>query len=146
MSIDTSGKWWVGSEKADIRGFLEAYASGGYEVHDFRLAACRCGSDSFRLEADDNEGVAKRICSQCAEEHFLCDSDEYWEEAEPEKWKCIECRSDSANIGVGFSLYDDDHEIRWLYVGYRCAKCGVLGCFAGWKIAYAPSRQLLDKV
>ena len=145
MSIDTSGTWWVGSEKDDIRGYLEAYTAEGYKVHDFRLATCKCGSDSFRLEADATEGAAKRICIKCSEEHFLCDSDEVWEEAEPEKWKC-ECGSKATNIGVGFSLYDDNQEIHWLYVGCRCAKCGILGCFADWKIAYAPSRQLLDKV
>ena len=146
MSINTSGKWWVGSEPADIRGFLEAYATKGYEVHDFRLTKCHCGADSFHLLADDNEGAAKRVCSKCADEHFMCDSEEYWEEAEPEHWECVECASETTNIGVGFSLYDDDREIRWLYVGCRCAKCGVLGCFAGWKVAYSPSRQLLDKV
>jgi hypothetical protein len=146
MSIDTSGKWWIGSEPADIRGFLEAYAPEGYEVHDFRLAACPCGSDSFHLDADDNEGVAKRSCIKCSAEHFLCDSEEYWDEAGSEHWKCVDCTSEETNVGVGFSLYEDDHEIRWLYVGCRCAKCGVLGCFAGWKIAYAPSRHLLDKV
>ena len=146
MSIDESGKWWVGSEPGDIRGFLEAYATEGYEVHDFRLATCECGSHSFHLEADDNEGVAKRTCSKCTRHHFLCDSEEYWEDAEPQMWKCIECNSEDANIGVGFSLYEDDGEIRWLYVGYRCARCGVLGCFAGWKIAYAPSKQLMDQV
>jgi hypothetical protein len=127
------------------RGFLEAYATEGYEVHDFRLATCECGSHSFHLEADDNEGVAKRTCSKCTRHHFLCDSEEYWEDAEPQMWKCIECNSEDANIGVGFSLYEDDGEIRWLYVGYRCARCGVLGCFAGWKIAYAPSKQLMIK-
>jgi hypothetical protein len=146
MSIDESGKWRVGSVPGDIRGFLEAYATEGYEVHDFRLARCECGSNSFHLEADDNEGVAKRTCSKCTRHHFLCDCEEYWEDAEPEMWKCIECKSEDANIGVGFSLYEDDGEIRWLYVGYRCARCGVLGCFAGWKIAYAPSKQLIDQV
>jgi len=146
MSVDTSGKWWVGSEAADIRNFLEAYAPQGFEVHEFRLAKCHCGSNSFLIEADDNEGVAKQVCSKCSEEHFLCDSEEYWDEAEPERWKCLECGCDQTNIGVGFSLYDDDQEIRWLYVGCRCAKCGVLGCFAGWKIAYASSRHLLDQV
>ena len=34
------------------------------------------------------------------------DSAEYWSEATPEKWKCIECGSASANVGVGFSLYE----------------------------------------
>jgi hypothetical protein len=31
-------------------------------------------------------------------------------------------------------------------VGVRCPRCGVLGCFAGWKIGFSPSRHLLDRV
>ena len=145
MSINTSGKWWVGSEPVDIRGFLEAYATKGYEVAEFRLATCPCGSDSFQLDADDNEGVAKRICNTCSTEHLLCDSAEYWSEAEPIRWACVECGSEATNVGVGFSL-NDHKEIHWLYIGCRCTNCGTLGCFAGWKIAYEPSRQLLDQV
>ena len=146
MSIDKSGKWWVGSTPEDIRGFLEAYASEGYEVHEFRLAKCDCGSGAFQLDADDNEGVAKRTCPNCQKVHFLCDSEEFAEDADFQHWKCVECASEFSNVGVGFSLYDDDSEIRWLYVGCRCSSCGVLGCFAGWKIAYAPSRHLFDNV
>jgi hypothetical protein len=145
MGINTSGRWWVGSTPADIRGFLEAYATKGYEVHEFRLATCSCGSDSFSLDADENEGVAKRICAICSAEHFLCDSAEYWDEAKPTHWRCIECASETTNVGVGFSLIGDK-EIHWLYVGCRCATCGILGCFGGWKINYAPSRQLIDQV
>jgi len=146
MSIDASGKWWVGTEPPDIRRFLESYAPEGYEVQDFRLAACSCGEVRFRLEADDDEGFALRTCTACGHRHFICDSEEYQREANPERYRCVECGSEEANVGVGFSLYEDDQEIRWLYVGVRCARCGVLGCFAGWKIAYTPSRHLLDKV
>ena len=110
-----------------------------------RYWKCTCGSEVFRLLADDNEGCAKRICASCANEALICDSAEYWDDAAPEEWKCIECGSTTANVGVGFSLYDDG-EIRWLYVGERCATCGVLGCFAGWKVAYAPSKQLFEQV
>jgi hypothetical protein len=35
--------------------------------------------------------------------------------------------------------------VHWLYVGCRCAKCGVLGCMVDWKVAYEPSLQLLDQ-
>jgi len=49
------------------------------------------------------------------------------------------------NVGVGFSLYDDG-EVRWLYLGERCSKCGILGCFAGWKVGYSPSKGLLEQV
>ncbi len=78
--------------------------------------------------------------------NYICDSEEYDADAKPVKYKCIECGSSTANMGVGFSLYGDDGEIRWLYVGVRCTECGVLGCFAGWKIAYSPSKQLMEHV
>ncbi len=146
MSIDTSGKWWVGTSPEDIKGYVEAYGSqSSYAVHEFRLAKCACSSVDFHLDADDTEGAAKRTCTKCSRQHFLCDSEEVAEEAEFQHWRCG-CGSEVTNIGVGFSLRKKLGEIRWLYVGCRCVKCGILGCFAGWKIDYAPSRQLLDQV
>ncbi len=146
MGIDTSGKWWVGSRPGDIRAFLEAYTRDAYFSDVFRLSRCACDSSAFYLEADDDEGAAKRTCTRCEAEHFICDSEAYWKEARPEKWACVECGSLICNIGVGFSLYADKAAIRWLYIGVRCTECGVLGCFAGWKIGYEPSLQLMDKV
>jgi hypothetical protein len=144
MSINKSGKWWVGTNSFDIKEYLQAYSADGYGVAEFRAAKCSCGHDVFTLFADDNEGCAMRTCVSCGKETFICDSDEYSSDASPEQWKC-ECGSTSGNVGVGFSLYEDG-EIRWLYLGERCVVCGILGCFAGWKIAYSPSKQLLDKV
>ena len=139
MSIDTSGKWWVGTNPKDIKEYVETYTSKSYKMDEFRLAKCACGSVDFQLDADDNEGVAKRTCTKCSQQHFLCDSEEFAEEVENEHWHC-ECGSEATNIGVGFSLRKKGGEIRWLYVGCRCAKCGILGCFADWKIDYAFSR------
>jgi hypothetical protein len=144
MSIDTSGKWWVGTGAQDMEEYLKAYSAQSYKVQEFRLSKCACGSLEFQLDADDDSGVAKRTCAKCKQEHFICDSEEFWEEAEPQHWKC-DCGSAATNVGVGFSLRESGGEIRWLYVGCRCAKCGCLGCFAGWKIDYAPSRQLLEQ-
>jgi hypothetical protein len=145
MAIDKSGKWWVGSEPQDVEEYLRAYSSEGYKTDEFRLAKCGCGSVEFELWADDTEGVARRACRSCGTERFIGDSEEFWSDATPEEFKCGECGSKCANVGVGFSLYEDG-EVRWLYVGERCSSCGVLGCFAGWKVGYAPSRQLMDQV
>jgi hypothetical protein len=146
MPVDKTGKWWTGDQPSDVREYLEAYSSEGYKVDEFRQSKCQCGSEHFLLWADDDEGCAKRQCESCKRQHFICDSEEFWEDVKPTQWKCIECkpRIKVCNVGVGFSLYEDG-EIRWLYVGVRCATCGVLGSFAGWKIAYAPSRQLIDQ-
>ena len=146
MTVDRTGKWWVGDTAQDIKPYLEAYASDGYPLHVFRLAKCACGGEVFRFFADDHEGVAKRVCAQCNTEHYICDSQEFLPQAAPEEFVCIECGSNSCNIGAGFSLYDDKGAIKWLYLGERCAACGILGCFAGWKIGYEPSLQLMDQV
>ena len=145
MSIDKTGKWWVGTEPSDLHAYLVAYAEDAYTLNEFRLAKCSCGSDIFYLAADDDEGVAKRTCAGCSSEHFICDSEEFWTNAEPEELICVECGSRQANIGVGFSL-NDKGDVRWLYVGVRCVSCNVLGCFAGWKVAYSPSHHLIDRV
>ncbi|SNT32805.1 hypothetical protein SAMN05421770_107214 [Granulicella rosea] len=144
MAIDKSGTWWVGSEPQDIGGFLEAYSAKSYKTDLFRLSTCKCGGTAFSLLADEDEGCAQRICARCGEEHFLCDSEDYLEDATLEAWECVECEGAVANVGVGFSLYEDG-EIRWLYVGARCAACGMLGCYSSWKVAYAPSKQLIEQ-
>jgi hypothetical protein len=148
MTIDTSGKWWVGDSPEDLDEYLQAYTSDSYQSKVFRLARCACGSEVFELEADDEEGVARRTCVACRRVHYICESDEYLEDARPKKWRCVVgCRSTQANVGVGFAVYDDDPTgIKWLYVGERCAKCGVLGCFAGWKVAESDALHLMDKV
>jgi hypothetical protein len=146
MAIDKSGQWWVGSDADDLKEYLEAYSSNSYPIDHFRLGCCKCGCFDFKLHASDRDGVALRTCVKCGQAHLICDSQEFWEEAHPEQWCCTECESEICNVGVGFSLYEDHQDIRWLYVGVRCAQCGVLGCFAGWKVGYGPSLQLMDQV
>ena len=148
MAIDTGGTWWVGDSPSDIDEYLRAYLEGSVPVHKFRQSRCGCTSVRFRLEADDLEGTAKRSCIDCGADHFICDSEEYWDEANPKRWICV-CGSDTANLGVAYSIYDEPDAdrrpvIRWLSIGTRCHVCGILGCFAGWKVAYEPSHHLLE--
>jgi len=85
---DTNAKRYcsmpLGTSPNDIKEFLESYTSQGYVAQEFRLSRCVCGSETFELFADDDEGCAKRICTLCGEEHFICDSEEYWSEATPQ--------------------------------------------------------------
>lgn len=146
MTIDTSGKWWVGSEAEDLAEYLEAYSSDSYLASVFRLSRCNCGSLEFHLDADDSEGVARRTCVACGSQHYICESEEFWAEATPERWRCVECHSEQANVGVGYAMYEDDPTgVKWVYIGERCTGCGVLGCFAGWKVAESGALHLLEK-
>jgi hypothetical protein len=61
------------------------------------------------------------------------------------KYKCVTCKSKVANVGVGYALYEDHEAVHWLYVGNRCATCGVLGSMVDWKVGYAPSLQLINE-
>jgi hypothetical protein len=146
VSIDTTGKWWVGTEPDDIACFLRDHGKDSYHVHEFRLSRCRCGSVEFHLDADDNAGVAKRTCVKCKSEHFICDCAKYWGTASPERCRCVVCPSDVVNIGVGYSLYPESStSILWVYIGVRCVRCGLLGCFAGWKICQDDVAHLFEQ-
>ena len=146
MSIDTSGKWWVGSEPADLASYLQALSVNSYKVSEFRLSRCQCSGIRFRLGVQTEEGVAKRVCSDCEAKHFICDSGQYRASGMRLKYfKCVTCKSSVANVGVGFALYDDRSAVHWLYVGERCVECGVLGSMADWKVAYESSLHLLNE-
>lgn len=118
------------NDPEDIRGYLEKL--GGLD--EFRLAKCACGSRSFRLLHDD---VARRICTQCAAEHLICDSEDYWEDSKPVEWTCRGCEGKTANLGVGFVLWG--RSVDWLTIGQRCEKCGRLDNCVGWESAGEPS-------
>ena len=47
---------------------------------------------------------------------------------------------DEGEIGVGFTERDGG-EVRWITVGRRCARCGVLGSPVEWAIDYVPMRR-----
>jgi hypothetical protein len=148
MTIDKTGKWWVGTEPADTTEYLIAYQAEGYAIGETRVCQCRCGSVAFLLQADPDEGCAQRTCAACGAKHFICDSAEYWDEADPRRWACTECGNQECNLGVGFSFYepeDQRRDVRWISVGHRCTKCGTLGSFVDWKIGYGPSDQLLSQ-
>ena len=104
MTIDRSGKWWRGSNPNDIEEYLSEYTADSYPTNEFRHCRCRCNGETFLLWSDDDEGAAKRQCAWCGEFAFVGDSGEYWGEASPEAWRCVECGSAHTNVGVGFSV------------------------------------------
>lgn len=145
MSIDTSGTWWKGSEAEDLIPYLKGLTADSYPASEFRHAVCECGSVEFVCEFDRDEETCKRICPECSREHFVCDSEKYWEESEPVEWECIECHGKRCNICVGFSMRNT-RNVQWVSIGCRCAKCGILGCYVDWNVSSSPSLHLMDMV
>jgi hypothetical protein len=144
VAIDESGTWWRGENIDDLVEYLERYTAEGYPATDVRESVCgTCGGRVFGLRADQDEGCARRTCRACGNQTFLVDSDEYWSDAAPKTCRCP-CKSLDFNIAVGFS-FRDDGSVRWVTVGERCVKCGVLGSFVDWKIDYSPTVHLLDR-
>jgi hypothetical protein len=145
LAIDKSGRWWRGDGPEDIEAYLRAFSKQSYAIAHYRPCKCSCSASEFMLERDSAE-QARRKCPACGIVHYIADAEEFWEEGPPESWTCVECKTNLCNAGVGFAGYADDPTgIRWIYVGVRCAKCGVLGCFADWKVALGDALDLLDK-
>lgn len=145
MSIDTSGKWWKGSEFADIADYLKALKPGGYEVNEVKQSICKCGGTLFRLHVDRDDELSQRGCVACGSKMFFADSEEYWNEASPKKRLCP-CKSDVCEIGVGFTIGEAGDWVRWMSIGTRCAKCGVLGCPVDWKAEYELTDPVLKNI
>ncbi len=142
MAIDKSAS--TGTEAAAIDEYFREFTAKGYPADRIVHARCTCGSDRFHLDADSDEGCARRECSRCHRAHLVCDSDEYWTDADPESTTCP-CGADVFEVAVAFS-HREDRSVKWITVGTRCTTCGILGAPVDWKIDYDPTDQLYDQV
>jgi hypothetical protein len=146
MALVKRGKYRYGDGQADIRAEVLRYSkSNEYVAQHFADASCRCGCKQFKLALDDNEGVAIRACVSCGTEHPIGDSDEFLSEAELALCACP-CGNEEFEITVGVSLYDDSEDVRWLYLGCRCPKCGLTAVYGDWKNEFIGYQELLAKV
>lgn len=144
MAIDKSGKWWVGSATEDLEEYLRAFTAERHPADRIVHARCDCGHDRFEVLADANAGCVQRRCSRCRTRRFIADSEEQSADANPKALVCP-CRSRMFEVSVAFS-HREDGTVKWLTVGQRCVKCGVLGAAADWKIDYAPTDHLYAHV
>lgn len=129
-----------------MRGEIMRYSTAdAYPVQFFKDVVCTCGGILFGLLADENEGAAVRKCAGCKKEHPIGDSAEYLEEAELEESICL-CGGEVFEITGAVSLYKGSNDIRWLYIGCRCPKCGLCGVYADWKCEFEGSQEFLRNV
>lgn len=147
MALRKRGKWKYGDSQADIRAEIVQYSrENGYPAEHFAEAVCGCGGKVFGLLLDENAGVASRVCIACdAEAHPIGDSAEFMDEADEEDVGCP-CGEEDFEITVGVSLYADSEDVRWLYLGCRCPKCGLTAVYGDWKNEFNGYRELLARV
>ena len=91
-----------------------------------------CGGKTFTLDTDEDAGVALRTCTACGNEHYMGDSASYADEAEPARHPCV-CDGEAFELLSGVALYEDSNDVRWYYIGCRCAQCDLVGVFADWE-------------
>jgi hypothetical protein len=146
MALKKRGKYRYGDSQADIRAEVLRYSkANGYRAHHFADAICKCGGKVFRLLLDDSAGAAVRRCSACATEHPIGDSDDFLDDAELDECACP-CDGGDFEITVGVSLYEDSEDVRWLYLGCRCPKCGLTAVYGDWKNEFNGYQELLARI
>ena len=45
------------------------------------------------------------------------------------------------NVKVGF-VRRENGSVKWVYIGSRCANCGVLASYLDWKVSYEPTEEM----
>ncbi|WP_202741009.1 hypothetical protein [Acinetobacter sp. 'aerobic (ED)'] len=146
MSLYQKGKYWYGQNRDDLRLEMTRFSHlNGYEAKEFASSFCRCGNHIFCLESDENEGIARRICTQCNHAHLMGDNAEYIEDAELEEHICI-CDNQQFELESAVALYDGSNDVRWYYIGCRCTNCSLIGVFADWKCEGGNATKFLAKI
>ena len=89
--------------------------------------------------------MTKNVCTSCNEQCVILNSEDYVEDAEFYQSVCS-CDAEEFEILVGVSLYPSEvglsDNVRWVYIGCRCPKCNLVGCYADWKNEYSGYESL----
>ena len=146
MALRKKGKYSYGDSQLDLQDELLRYSQeNGYAIVHYADAVCICGGKVFNLLLDDTEGAAVRVCISCGAKHPIGDSEKYLENAELEECECP-CAFGEFEITAGVALYQDSEDVKWLYIGCRCAKCSLTACYGDWKNEYIGFREFLNHI
>ena len=143
--IDITKKYWTGDSVDDINEYLREYSE--VDAIDVKPIICHsCGNDAFELRVDYDEDAIQVKCTKCGTKKILLDCDEVWETASPKLCKCSVCKSNKEyNVRVGF-VRRENGSVKWVYIGNRCTKCGVLGSYLDWKVSYEPTDEMENNI
>jgi hypothetical protein len=146
MTLTKKGKFWYGTSPEDTRIEVRRYSAlNGYEAVKFSASTCTCGSRTFKLDTDEDEGVAKRTCTGSGSSHLMGDSAGYVADAELQGHECV-CGGTEFELTSGVALYEGSNDVRWYYIGCRCAQCHLTAVFADWKCEAGDADAFLAEV
>jgi len=146
MALRKRGKHRYGDGHADIRDEVLRYSkANAYAAEHFADAVCACGGRVFEVLLDDKQGAAARTCIGCGEQHPICDSEEFLDDAELGQCACP-CGAEAFEITVGVALYEGSEDVKWLYLGFRCPACGLTAVYGDWKCEAGGYRELMSRV
>lgn len=132
MSLRKKGKYYYGDGINDLISELERYAYlNKYPVDLTESIICSsCGNKTFMLFSDDEENAAVVQCTKCKAKQYIHDSKCYLGD-KTDNYECI-CGADQFLIATGVSFYNGTSDVRWVYVGGYCPKCGLVGNYVDW--------------
>jgi hypothetical protein len=150
MALIKKGKYWYGTDANtsvdDIKTEMRRYSlQNSYEAMQFASSVCQCGSTHFKLETDEDEGAARRICVGCDAVVLMGDSAEYAADANFDNHECI-CDGVTFELLSGVALYANSNDVKWYYIGCKCATCSLVGVFADWKCEAGDAKAFLQKI
>ena len=133
MALRKKGKYYYGDNQADLALELERYSKlNKYPVDEIENIICeKCGQQSFKLFSDDEGSAALCQCINCGEKKFIRDSLNFINQDELDNHECM-CENENFEITVGLSFYQGTKDVRWVYVGGYCSKCGMVGNYIDW--------------
>lgn len=145
MAIRTKNGLDYGDEQADISVSLDKHSKHNYQATHFKDATCECRGHLFRLCIDDGAGVAIRTCIQCGHTHYMGDSEDFLDEAQPVPCACL-CNSEIFEVTAGIALYRESNNVKWLYIACRCIECSLIGVYGDWKNEYEDYTAFLQRI
>lgn len=146
MTLKKKGKYWYGTTPADTRTEVGRYSRlNAYEAVKFAASACACNNRTFKLETDEDEGVARRTCTACGSLHLMGDGEQYADGANLEAHECV-CGGEAFELLSGVALYDGSNDVRWYYIGCHRPRCQLTGVFADWKCEAGDAEAFLVNI
>lgn len=145
MALSRKGEFWYGTSREDLEQEVRSYSQGNtYLAAKFASPRCECGSETFKLQSDEEVGAVRRECAACGVRHLMGDSDEYADQANFDNHICM-CDSEIFELAPSVALYAGSNDVRWFYVGCRCISCNLVGVFVDYKCEAGDAYRFLEK-